>query len=58
VLLSGSGGQKGLERAAARGGLAVVQNKNALLRELGYEAPGGIVELALEDIAVEVRKRM
>jgi two-component system, chemotaxis family, protein-glutamate methylesterase/glutaminase len=58
VLLSGSGGQNGLERTAARGGLAILQNKNALLREIGYEAPGGIIELALEDIAGEIGKRM
>jgi two-component system chemotaxis response regulator CheB len=59
VLLSGSGdGYEGLKCAAAHGALAIVQNKNALLRELGYMAPNGIVELPLEDVADAVLARI
>lgn len=57
VLLSGNG-LEGLKRMAARGGLAVLQNKNALLRRIGYKAPAGILELPLEDIADAIAKRI
>jgi chemotaxis response regulator CheB len=53
VLLSGSG-MEGLERAAALGALAIAQNKNALLREPGFQLPGGVLELPLEDIAAAI----
>lgn len=52
VLLSGDGdGYDGLMRLASCGAKAILRNKNALLREIGYRAPGGVAELSLEDIA-------
>lgn len=53
VLISGNGAE-GLERAASRGALAIAQNKNALLRELGFKLPGGVLEMPLEDIAAVI----
>ena len=57
VLLSGGDGLGGLKRAAARGGLAIVYNKNSILREIGYKNRNGIVELPLEDITGAIVER-
>lgn len=59
VLCSDSGdGFDGLRKAAANGALAIAENKNSILREIGFKLPGGVLELALEDIPGEVLKRM
>ena len=57
ITLSGDG-LMGLKSLAARGGLAILWNKNALLRDLQYRHPGGLLELSLEDITSEVAARI
>jgi chemotaxis response regulator CheB len=51
-------GRGGLRRAAERGALAIAENKNAILREIDFTLPGGVIELPLEDIAGEILKRL
>ena len=59
VLLSCRGeGEAGLRYMAAHGALAIILNKNALLREIDYETPAGMTELPLEDIAGEILVRI
>ncbi len=55
VSLSGEG-DAGLRAVAGCGGLAIKQNKNALLSQTGAAGPGSVVEMALEDIAIEIER--
>ncbi len=55
VSLSGDG-ESGLRSVAEAGGLAIRYNKNALLGQPGGMMPNQVVELALEDIPMEIER--
>ncbi len=55
VSLSGDG-EGGLRAVVEAGGLAIRHNKNALLSQPGGVGSGGVVEMALDDIAMEIER--